>query len=524
MTTANALFRLAADAAAFHSRSLPGAVTVLPVLVDDMAPTRLVFEALCQLTGGRLFDASQDELQLPVPGTADPVRRAAVEAALTTAPSGGVRRVVLEGNPGEETDAAFVDPPAGPDPSGGERIVLAVARAAAHADLDTHELAVLLWEDSAVDLLFRPALWSLMVDQFSGLNHPTLRTLIPVIESPIDVRLHCQGPRGFRLALQDGRLLHRHGQDALPAFATEVATHHGPIVLFLGAGFGASSRLPLGNGIRDDSIRRLLGLAATTPATSDELAHRFQEWMADQHGWLSDEERLMPADEYARQLTLEQVVRAEQKVYPDLPTLVGFKAHHDAVIGTPGQGVLDLARVAELTVGRLVVVEVNFDQLVEAHAIVPTRVFASDDEFTEAPAYLDEYLAGTATDVPVLKVHGTIDRFETCVITDDQTGLGIGDPKLAALRRLLNPAEPTLWIYVGASMRDRDLGRVFGDEDWARGVDERWVAPYLVDTVESFAAARAPFWQETPRQSLQSRLTTETSDAFFAALRISLEP
>lgn len=496
----------------------------MPVLVEDITPARLVFEALCQVTGGRLLGASDDELQTAVPGTVDPVRRAAIEAALTTAPMGGLRRVILTTTTRGETDAEFVDPPAGPDPSGGERTVLAVARAAAHVDLDTHELAVLLWTDTAVDLLFRPALWSLAVDQLSGLHHPTLRTLIAVVESAIDVPLHCNGSRGFRLALQDYRLLHRHPPDAVSAFATEIAAHAGPVVVFLGAGFGASSRLPLGNNIRDEAIRRLLGLSPTLPATSEELANRFHEWMASQPGWLSDDERMMAADLYAKQLTLEQVIRAEQKVYPDLPTLTQFKEHHDAVLGTPGQGVMDFARVAEFTVGRLVVVEVNFDQLVEAHSIVPTRVFASDDEFAAVPAYLDEYFAGNATDIPVLKVHGTIDRFETCVITDEQTGLGIGENKLAGLRRLLNAAEPTLWIYVGASMRDRDLSRVFGDEDWARGVDERWVAPYLVDTVEAFAKRRAPFWRLTPRQSVQSRLTTETSDAFLAALRVALEP
>ena len=523
MTAADALFRLAADAAAFHSRSVSGTVTVVPVLVDDIAPARLVFEALCQVTGGRLLDATEDELQRAVPGTADPIRRAAVEAALTTAPMGGLRRVLLSTTVAGETDAVFVDPPGGPDPSGGERTVLAVARAAAHADLDSHELAVILWEETAVDLLFRPALWGLAVDQLSGLPHATLRTLIAVVESRIDVALHCNGSRGFRLAIQGSRLLQRHPPEAVSVFAAEVAAHASPIVVFLGAGFSASSRLPLGNKIRDDAIRRLLGLRPTLPATSDELAHRFHEWMASQPGWLSDEERLMAADVYASQLTLEQVIRAERRIYPDLPTLREFKAHHDAVIGTPGQGVIDFARVMELAVGRLVVVEVNFDRLVEAHSRVPTRVFASDDEFVDAPGYLDAYLAGTETAIPILKVHGTIDRFDTCVIADDQTGLGVGEHKLTALRRLLNASDPTLWIYVGASMRDRDLRGVFGDEAWVRGVDERWVAPYLADTVDAFAVTRMPFWRQTPRQSIQSRLTTETSDAFFSALRVALE-
>lgn len=523
MSAADALFRLAAEAAAFHSRSGAGAVTVVPVLVDDIAPARLVFEALCQVAGGRLLDAREDELQGAVPSTSDPVRLAAVEAALTTAPSGGVRRVVLISDP-PMVDAEFVDPPGGPDPSGGERTVLAVARAAAHADLDTHELVVVLWSDTAVDLLFRPALWSLAVDQLDGLGSTTLKTVIAVVESEIDVRQHCQRGRGFRIALQGGRLLHRHGSDMVAGSAAEIARHPRPFVLFLGAGFGASSRLPLGNTVRDEAIRRLLGIAPGLSVTSDELGRRFHQWMAGHPGWLSDEERLMSDDNYSRQLTLEQVVLAEKKVYPDLPTLAAFKTHHDAVVGTPGQAAVDLARVTELTAGRIIIVEVNFDTLVESHSLVPVKVFASDDEFEDAPTYIANYLSGLETAIPVLKVHGTIDRFDTCVISDDQTGLGVGPYKLAALRALLDPDNPRLWVYVGASMRDRDLARVFGDEDWARGVDERWVAPYLVDTVEAFAAARTPFWERQPRRSIESRLTTETADSYFAALRAGLEP
>ncbi len=520
MTAADALFRLAAEVAAFHSRSTTGTITVVPVLVEDLQPARHVFEALCAVTDGRLLDVSSDELQVPVPGTSDPVRRAAVNTALVTI---GGRRVELQMTGGGLTDATFVDPPAGPDPSGGERTVLAVARAVAHEALDRHELVVLMWADAAVDMLFRPTIWNLVVQQLSGSPHLTLKTLVAVAGTSIDVRRHCQVVGGFRLALENNRLVRRHGPDSLSGFAAEVAGHPGPVIMFLGAGFGASSRLPLGNAVRDQAIKRLIGLTSAVGTPSEELAHRFQEWMAGHHDWLSDEEKLMPADEYAKRLTLEQVVRAEQKVYPQLPTLVAFKDHHDSVIGTPGQGVLDLSKVAELMPGRLVIVEVNFDQLVEHHATVPTRVFASDDEFADAPAHVAAYLAGTTTDLPILKIHGSIERFDTCVITDDQTALGVGTNKLAALRALLNETDPTLWLFVGASMRDRDLARIFGDEDWARGVDERWVVPYAVDTIEAFAATRLPFWKKTSREDLYSRLTTETSDAFLAALRSALE-
>lgn len=39
---------------------------------------------------------------------------------------------------------------------------------------------------------------------------------------------------------------------------------------------------------------------------------------------------------------------------------------------------------------------------------------------------------------------------------------------------------PRLWIYVGVSMRDKDLLPVLRGEDFARRLDERWVNPYLL--------------------------------------------
>lgn len=105
----------------------------------------------------------------------------------------------------------------------------------------------------------------------------------------------------------------------------------------------------------------------------------------------------------------------------------------------------------------------------------------------------------------------------------EQTERGIGEAKFHALRALLNDP-PRMWIYVGASMRDLDLGPVLGDENFARGLDERWVAPYLVDTVDTFALRRQPYWGDTQFKTIQDRLITETADAFFDALSATWRP
>ena len=49
--------------------------------------------------------------------------------------------------------------------------------------------------------------------------------------------------------------------------------------------------------------------------------------------------------------------------------------------------------------------------------------------------------------------------------------------------------------------------------------DERWVIPYLVETIESFATCREQAWKEEgKRPTLQNRLVTETADTFFERL------
>jgi hypothetical protein len=225
----------------------------------------------------------------------------------------------------------------------------------------------------------------------------------------------------------------------------------------------------------------------------------------------------MREDEFARQLTLEQVIRAERRVADALPTLQAFREHHDAVIGIPGQAVVDFAEVLRRMVGRAVVVEVNFDQLIERHCPVPIRVFFTNDHFQQAAEYVKRYVAGGESEIPVLKLHGSIEEPNTCVVSDEQMQQGVGEGKLETLRALLaNP--PRLWLYVEASMRDRDLLPVFDSEDFARGLDERWISPYLDVAVEEFALRRTGFWATTALRSIGNRLVTETRRLFLSCL------
>ena len=165
-----------------------------------------------------------------------------------------------------------------------------MARAAVHKDLDVHQLAIIVYRDTQVDYPFRRAIWNLAVKQLENSPHPTLRTLVFVAESPIQIELHCQRRIGFRRAIDGERLLRRHRDDDLTAWASRMATSADPFVIVLGAGFAASSRLPLGNHLRDRSIRRLIDIPETDPVPSDELARRFHDWLMDKPGWMTESE------------------------------------------------------------------------------------------------------------------------------------------------------------------------------------------------------------------------------------------
>jgi hypothetical protein len=511
---------LGAEVARVHAKSASGTITVVAVVVDELESALTVLRAVCDLTDGVLLDADDLALTTAVNGTTDPVIRAAVVTALGSGASLS-RHVVLVNKGGGQIDAEFRNPPTGASPSPGERTVLALARAVVHRDLDDHEFAVIAYRDSVIDLQFREAIWNLGVKQLAGMPHRTLRTVVFVAESAIDIGLHCDTEFGFRFALEKSRMLKRSGRDNLNHWAAKLAAEREPIVLFLGAGFAASSRLPLGNSLRDSAIRRLLGISVTDPLASQQLADRFFDWIDAKDDWLTPTEKALNKDKFTQALTLEQVIRAEARTYEDLPTLAEFKSHHDKVIGSPGSAVLDLADILRNVTGqRLILVEVNFDLLVERHSPHPLKVFASDDDFKSAKDYLAAYLGGTEAAIPLLKLHGSIDQLDTCIVSADQTAIGLPSGKLDAIRALLPTDERRRrWVYIGASMRDHDLLRVFRDSDFASRTDEVWVAPYLADTVEEYAHDRLAFWRNRELRTIDDRLITVTADAFFGALR-----
>ena len=222
---------------------------------------------------------------------------------------------------------------------------------------------------------------------------------------------------------------------------------------------------------------------------------------------------------FASELTLERVLAVEKRLYQSLPTLAEFKERHDEVVDTPGPSVRIFSEILQNITTRLIVVQLNIDCLVERNTERSMKVFASNEDFKEASDYILRYCEGSEHQTPLLKLHGSIDAIETCIVTQDQTDSGVCDAQFQTLNALLEISEHRLpWIYIGVSMRDRDLLQVLNGQHFAKKLDERWVVPYIVPSIRTFATQRIPHWEETEFWALEDRVITETSDAFFEAL------
>jgi hypothetical protein len=166
---------------------------------------------------------------------------------------------------------------------------------------------------------------------------------------------------------------------------------------------------------------------------------------------------------------------------------------------------------------KLIIITVNFDELVEHSQDDRVRVFAADNDFVNAAKYVDDYLNGTEDKVPVLKVHGTLTRPETLVFNIERTEAGLPPERIAAVESAFRPRRggKVPVAYVGASMRDEDLRPLLTSPSHIDNTDEYWVSPLPVPTVKLFwnGTARVPRWRETGRTyDAESRFVTKTAD------------
>lgn len=522
---AGAVLDCLADIAREHEAYATSELRVIPVLYRSVdadlsnppftTAVPLVAEA-ARFLGGDLLDAAEPNLRRAVAADSDAVLQGHLPAAVSGLLRPGTELEVH--HTGTTVDAVLTRGGTAIVAAGGEATFLAVVRALFMTALRSSPFAVLAYSEAELDRRTAQACFQMLCglqDHPGGLSR--LRTLVILVETPAENPVvHCPQGVGARYLLKAQRLIERREPSALRSEVSRlVQGRDRPLVLFLGAGFSVSSKLPAGNTLRDAAIARILGedpkAAINWPF---ELYRR-------QYNRLTSTEK-GDIDEFARRLTFEQVIRIEMEHTGDaIPQgLRDFERLHSGVIGrVPGTSILR-AQAMLSRPEKLVVLTVNFDELLEHNHADRLDVIVDDGDFAAFAADgLEAYLTSSspARKIPYLKLHGTIGQIDSCVASSRQTQQGLPQSKEDALGALIGCADRLRWVYVGASMRDEDLRPFFDGANFKSVADERWVAPFPDPNVEAFARSREQLsgWLETP---LNRRLITETSDVFMAAL------
>lgn len=519
-----ALFDLLKRVVADHDQrsAATDEVKIVPIVIDELDAALPTLEAAARYVGGVLLHSQAPELEGEVPGTPGSALQAALEEGLSV--QRGIDAYPLRlAEVGTGRWAATVAGKPPEEGSNADRELIGLAKALLHRDLTRPDFGIVAYSEAALDIYAAPTAWDLVT---KGLRDPMvrfgrLRTLVVAVgASWVSVSRHCQ-PGGLDYALDRGKVRARNPPMDLPAQAGRLA-RESRLIFYLGAGFSRSSNLPLGDELRDQSMQRQLSSALDGAA----LARAFYRWAQETRRLEGGPEGTLTEDEFVSGVTLENVVRIEQRVAGGgVPqTLIDFQEVHDGLVGNPGGAVRALGSMLDAS-SRLALVTVNFDELIEHNFPDAVKRFATEDEFEGCVSYLAEYFAGNETRVPLLKLHGTISDPSSCLVTDVTIREGLSEAKRRSLAALLPTAARASWVYVGASMRDVDVMPVLREPPFAADrIDERWAVPYPEPSIEAFVAGRERQWLREDVEPAQPRYITEYADAFFEVLASQWTP
>jgi hypothetical protein len=534
-----------------------GGVDVIPVIVDDFARLRPLVAEVFRSAGLPFLIADQfaDGLDLRGRGTPpDPALRRLVEAIeLDPEGTGTPRRLVVAADDDTLTVRVGTD---GPPMNPGDRNQIGLLSALLDPSMRGHRLAALAYDETAMAADAADRVWNLLLDDVPRAPGGLPRTLLVVVSAPeLDYDRHCRAGAGARWALLRGAVWWRRRAQSDETSVAVLADGDDPLVVVLGAGASLSSPGMLsGDQLRNKALARQVPDLATRGESVDAQARELFRRLGQDRRLMQADLRGDPStheDEFVRTLTLERVLREE--VHTLAPgevsrTLAEFDEIQRGAMADPGAAVVQVRRLLTLR-ARLVLLTVNFDQLVDDGAVVlsptdldpydtappgpadpPTvRLFVTEEDFEAFPAYYSKYCRDGGA-VPLVKLHGTVDRPETVRANVDVILPGLGENAAELLRSLLGRAGPggtaTKWTYVGCSMRDPDINAVIATRSFAVGTFERWVAPMADPHVEAFARqVRSPAWKEAGLPTeLVERIITQTADTFMTQLARWLLP
>jgi hypothetical protein len=407
-----------------------------------------------------------------------------------------------------------------------QRAMREILTAVCADSLRSAQLATFVFPQDALDGQLLALMWEGLMNLPDRLNFDATSTLAIIAgDGQIDFDVHCTGDPSLRYRINEAGLSLRHtySRSAHPvkSLGRQEKDDIPLVVMFMGAGASITKGMPLGDHLRNEALSRATG-ETVDAGTFDSVSRSWFEALLATEA-LSQAEQDAGVNSFVRGLTLERVLQQEQaeenQTYT--ATLRRFASVHAEVKAKliaeidPNADPLSLIIAARQ---RLVLLTVNFDQIIEARGGKNLRVFVTEADMLEFPSYLDSYLSSGGK-VPLVKLHGDIDLPETLVANLQQTTAGLTVARDAALTSLVSfvDSQPTHpWFYVGYSMRDKDL-----EQAWAAPrmstFNEQWVAPFLDPVVDSFIAAkRALSWQRSGRaQSAMDRLISLTAEDFF---------
>lgn len=510
MASVRSVLELLIDIGDRHARGVEaGGLQVIPVLIDAISEHRPLIRTTVESLGGVYLDAA--EAVQGVQGAARPDLVAVVGTALRVPVGGGQFRRIEVQRDGGRVHVSVDGLQAWEATSPGLQTMAAAASCLFSDELAASKLGVVAYAEASLDADHAAALFRLFSDHAAIPEWRSLRTLVVLVEAQRSVPdRHCG--KGVSALYRAGDRLERRKPwtaDSADIHALRPVDVSSRLVLFAGAGFSRSSKLPTGNELRDDALRRFLDSSESI----ERVVERFHSYV-EANARLLPRERDMTHEQFAHQLTLERVLREEVWRDGDAEgvqhaTIVEFAERNRAAV--PGRAVTALHKL--MTSGKhLAIVTVNFDTMIESAGTA--KVFATDEEFNEAPDYIAHYWK-SGGQVPVLKLHGTIDKPDSIIATVEAVSRGLAPAKVSALRALLASDEPTRWAYVGYSMRDGDVTDVLGLQEFQKALEESWVSPFPVVTAEEFADARRDY---ANRRNFWARCITSTADNFLEEL------
>jgi hypothetical protein len=416
----------------------------------------------------------------------------------------------------------------GRSPNDAQALTEAVITALLELDVHPQKFVALSYPTSQLDERHVALLWSLLVHQVPPFFDGRVETFVPIVDGAVDVSTYCtpSPPTSLRYAIRD-QAFHRRNADssAMTAQVARLASRADrPLVLFLGAGASASARIPQGNVVRDAALEDLLG-QPVDPETTPQVFYR---WLKDQDRLLPDEDDIT-LEQFTRSLTLERVLReefhgleVENRPRSESQTVRTLQRDCDeGTLYTPEarQGLRAILAAHPCPI----VVTVNIDRQVEHDLLVDHAVYCRPGEFAAAKDHITEYIGGDhSKGVPILKIHGTSEDPDSMVVDLDQTLLGL-DPAIQAALDAIFEDGMVDWLWIGCSLRDRDVTRYMETKDGSSDLFELWIDPLPGPGIDVFIdRCRRQSAAEMHSVRRDQRVVSETADAFLKRLADAL--